>query len=431
MQSKTQSHPLNLRKPAVNNGLFAILSLAGSALSYLLYPVLAKLIAPASFGDVSVVIALAGQLGGLLLAFNVVSIYIVDTHEQEHALRITETIQKIVIQVLLVATVVVTLMSPWLKQILHISSMWTILGLGLFLLSAVPVVVWTGFLQGHKEMARIGIYNAVVALAKLIGGAGLAAVGLGAPGAVVGILLGQLVGLWVIRKVPGAQLPSAAGSLSRITPAERETMRPLAGYVAESLTVVSVFSVLFAIDIILAKSLFAPYWAGLYAGVAALGRIIFFGANILTWIMLANLTHRDLAKSRVTLARNLGLIAGLGLLGVAGFWLASGLIVRQSLGASYQALAPQLWLTGLNQLIASLLYAYTLYLLVLRKSRPALLALLSCGLAVVGGVVLHGSPHQMLLGLIGGQVAGYGAYAVLASGRKLIGRSAWPITGGP
>ena len=88
----------------MNNGLFAVLSLAGSALSYLLYPVLAKLITPAQFGDVSVVIALAGQIGGLLLAFNVVSIYIVDTHEHEHALRITETIQKIVIQVLLVAT---------------------------------------------------------------------------------------------------------------------------------------------------------------------------------------------------------------------------------------------------------------------------------------------------------------------------------------
>jgi O-antigen/teichoic acid export membrane protein len=419
MQSKSFSKPIDFRKPAVNNGLFAILSLAGSALSYLLYPVLAKLITPEQFGDVSVVIALAGQIGGLLLAFNVVSIYIVDTHEHEHALRITETIQKIVIQVLLAATGVVMLASPWLSHALKIGSSWTLLGLGLLLLLNVPAVVWTGFLQGHNELARIGIYSLVVAAAKLAGAVVLTLAGLGAPGAIIGILVGQLVGLWVVRMVPGTQLPSAKGAVSKITAAEVKVVRPLAGYVAESLTVVGVFSVLFAIDIVLAKAFFAPYLAGLYSGVAALGRIIFFGTSILTWIMLANLTTHDLAKSRATLMRYLGLIAGLGAVAVAVFWLSSPLIVRLSLGPVYQLLAPQLWLAGLSQLIAALLYAYTLYLLVLRRARPAVLAILSCGLAIVGGVIGHGSPHQMLLGLIIGQIAGYAAYAMLVFGRKL------------
>jgi O-antigen/teichoic acid export membrane protein len=423
MQSKSLSQTLNLSRPAVNNGLFAVLSLAGSALSYLLYPVLAKLITPVQFGDVSVVIALAGQISGLLLAFNVVSIYIVDTHEHEHALRITETIQKIVIQVLLAATALVMLGSPWLSHTLKIGSGWTLLGLGLLLLLNVPAVVWTGYLQGHNELARIGIYNLVVAAAKLAGAVILAVSGLGALGAIIGILLGQLVGLWVLRQVPGTQLPSARGALTRVTAAEAKVVRPLAGYVAESLTVVGVFSVLFAIDIVLAKAFFTPYLAGLYAGVAALGRIIFFGTAILTWIMLANLTTHDLKKSRTTLLHYLGLIAALGGVAVVFFWLAAPLIVRLSLGPAYDLLAPQLWLAGLNQLVAALLYAYTLYLLVLRRGRPAVLAILSCGLAIAGGMMGHGSPHQLLLGLIAGQVIGYAAYAVLVFGRNLTRRS--------
>jgi O-antigen/teichoic acid export membrane protein len=308
----------------------------------------------------------------------------------------------------------------WLSHVLKVGSGWTLLGLGLLLLLNVPAVVWTGYLQGHNELARIGVYNLVVAAAKLIGAVALCLAGLGAPGAIIGILVGQLIGLWVVRQVPGTQLPSAKGALSRVSAGEAKVVRPLAGYVAESLTVVGVFSVLFAIDIVLAKAFFEPYLAGLYAGVAALGRIIFFGTSILTWIMLANLTTHDLKKSQDTLVRYLALIAAVGTAAVAVFWLAAPLIVRLSLGTVYDLLAPQLWLAGLNQLIAALLYAYTLYLLVLRRGQPAVLAIMSCGLSIVGGAMGHNSPHQMLLGLILGQIAGYVAYAVLVFGRKLM-----------
>ena len=419
MQSKSLTQTINPRRPVINNGVFAALSVVGSGLSYLLYPVLAQLITPEQFGDVGVVIALAGQIGGLLLAFNVVSIYIVDTHEHEHALKITETIQKIVIQILLATTGLMMLASPLLSHTLKIGTGWTLLGMGLLLLLNVPAVVWTGYLQGHNELARIGVYNVVVAASKLACAVILCLAGLGAAGAIMGILAGQLVGLGVIRRVPGTQLPSARGTLSKISPDEARRVRPLAGYVVESLIVVGVFSVLFAIDIVLAKAFFAPYLAGLYAGVAAVGRIVFFSASILTWIMLANLTSHDLKKSRDTLIHYLGLIAVLGAAAIALFWVASSLIVRVSLGQAYELLAPQLWLAGLNQLIAAMLYAYTLYLLILRKSQPATLAILSCGLAIAGGVLYHSSPHRMLVGLIIGQLTGYCLYAVLVFGRSL------------
>ena len=61
------------------------------------------------------------------------------------------------------------LASPWLTHAFNIGSMWTLLGLGLFFCLSVPAVVWTGYLQGHNELARIGVYNVVVAAAKLAG----------------------------------------------------------------------------------------------------------------------------------------------------------------------------------------------------------------------------------------------------------------------
>lgn len=407
--------------PTANNLSFVFLSLVGSALNYLLYPILAKIITPTQFGDVSVVIAMAGQIGGLLLAFNVVSIYIVVTYDQTHAAKITSIIQKILIQLLLVVTVVVLLASPWLMQLLKISSPATILGLGLLLLLNVPGVVWTGYLQGHNELRRVGVYNTAAAAAKLLVAVGLCVLGFGATGAVIGLLAGQIIGLWVIHSHQGVRLPSISGVGSRVTPIELSLVKPLAWYVGESLVVVGIYSILFAIDIVLAKGLFTPNLAGLYAGVAALGRVVFFGANILTWILLANLRPQDPSKSRATLVRYLGLIAGLGAIAIGGFWLYGSLIVRLSLGHLYVRMAPQLWLAGTNQLIASLLYAYTLYQLVLRRSHPSILAVLSCGLAAVGGVLLHeNGPHGMLMGLIIGQLVGCVLYIMVVSGRKLM-----------
>ena len=99
------------------------------------------------------------------------------------------------------------------------------------------------------------------------------------------------------------------------------------------------------------------------------------GADYFLWHEYSHLDNageldhaRPGARAGATLVRYLGLIAVVGAVAVAVFWLAAPMIVRVSLGPAYELLAPQLWLAGLNQLIAALLYAYTLYLLVLRRA---------------------------------------------------------------
>lgn len=422
MDTKQLKHLSSPRNAVTNNGLFAVLSVIGAGLSYLLYPVLTKFITPTQFGDVSVVIALAGQIGGLLLAFNVVSIYIVNTRSREDAIRLSEIIQKVLIQVLLVAMGVVLLLAPWLQHSLHLSGSWTILALGSIILLSVPAVVWTGYLQGHNELARIGAYNAVSAAAKLGFAAALSLLGWGAVGAVLGVIVGQLLGLWLIKAFPGTELPAAHKAFSLVRRPELGLIRPLAGYVTESVVVVGAFSLLFAVDIIIAKMVFPPHAAGVYAGMASLGRVVFYGASILTWIMLAKLESQDIRHNRRVLARYLGLIALMGGVVVAAFWIGRDPIIRLSLGPAYLAVRDQLWLVGLSQLVSALLYTYTLYLLVLRRSWPAYLAVIVASLAVTLGAFHPTNPASMLMGLIIGQVAGWAVFAVVVSAHQALSR---------
>lgn len=423
MHSKDTSTLPFFRRPAVNNGLFTVLSLFGAALSYLLYPIIAKVISPTEFGDVSVVIAIAGQIGGILLAFNVISIYIVNTHSKEDAIRISEIIQKLLIQVLFGATLVVLLFSPMLLSVLKIGSVWTILGLGAIILLSVPAVLWTGFLQGHNELARIGAYNTIAAGSKLLFAGTLCVMGFGATGAIIGIIIGQVIALWSLRFIPGTELPAAHGVVSSIKAPEWVVIKSLAGYIAESLVVVICFSALFAIDIILAKAFFPPYEAGIYSGIASLGRIIFFGVSILTWIMLANTSSADPEKSLKALKKFLLMaIAGGGVV-TAGFWLAASPVISLSLGSAYLVVREQLWLVGVSQLLTSVLYGYTLYLLVLRRTKPAVLAILIAVCAIGLGATNPHDPRGLLIRLIIGQIAGYLLYLVLVSVRNITKRA--------
>src|SRR5262249_47469840 len=159
-------------------------------------------------------------------------------------------------QVLLGATLVVLVASPWLQHLLKVESPWTLLGMVVLVLLAVPVVIWTGYLQGHSELVRIGAYNAISPLAKLLAAAALGVAGWGAVGAVLGVIIGQLVGMWVIRQIPGAELPAAATAVNKMRANELALVKPLAGYIGESVIVVGAFSGLFAIDIVMAKTFF-------------------------------------------------------------------------------------------------------------------------------------------------------------------------------
>jgi O-antigen/teichoic acid export membrane protein len=424
MQQSTSLQHQALTRPTIQKVLFGLLSVAGAVLSYLLYPVLAQILSPAQFGDVSIAVALSGQITGLLLAFNVVSIYVVHTHSSEEAQLITGTIQKILVQLLLVVTVFTLTLSPWLLQLLKIESVWTLIGLAVLVLLSVPAVVWTGYLQGHGELTRIGLYNAGAALAKLACAILFCLAGWGAPGAILGIIGGQFLGLWVIRLIPGTNLPPAWSSLQRVQARERTLIRPLFAYIARSLVVVGMFSFLFPVDIVLAKVLFSQHAAGIYAGVASLGRVIFFGASILIWIMLAGVHPQRINTSRRVFLRYMTLISLASLIAIGVFASLMSSIVRLSLGAEYLVAAPVLWWVGLSQTIAVLLYAYTLYLLVMRRGRPAALSLFITMGALLAVALWHPSTTaQLLEALISGQIIGLGLYGILIAKDRLTRRT--------
>ena len=396
----------------VRSGLFGILSLAGAVFNYALYPILVRILNSEEFGDFAVIMAISNQLLGILLAFNIISIYLVKSQPEEKARNHAQIIQKALIWVLMTAIVCLLIASPYLNNLLQVQNASYFFILALLLLTAIPGVIWTGYLQGHKELIRVGGFNLSAALLKLIL-ATLLAIGLGTTGGLLGVLGGSVVGLIVLWFTPGVKLPSLRSLFSKSDPTEKQFLLSLKRYIVACLLVVGSLSFLQNYDITLAKILFEPSTAGFYSGVSILSNALYFLCFLLVWIILPEIKIGDHTGNRRVLKtayKLLGLLT-LGVLAVE--FIFKDLLTQTLLGRSFSEGGNLLIFASLYQLtlVAITLYAY--YLLINRDRRAVLLAVTVFGGSVAIPALYANTPQEMISLLWISLTAGFGVYYLL------------------
>jgi O-antigen/teichoic acid export membrane protein len=380
----------------IRSSLFTVLSLLGAIISYSIYPVLAHILTASKFGDFTVIIATSNQILALLLALNVVSIYLVKNFDESIALAKAQTIQKVLIWLFLTVTVLVALVSPFLSHFFKIENSGYFIILSLILLFSVPASIWTGYLQGHKELVRIGFYSLVVAIGKLLF-VSVLAISFDVIGGLWGFLVGMIVGLAALRLFPGRTPPKIGLFLSPLTPSEKATVRSLKTYIIQSVFVVGGLGLLQNYDLTLAKILFGPAQAGIYSGISILSNALYFALFLLIWIVLPEIRINDKVGNARVMRTSFVAIAAIGL-----FVLVFEIIFKQGLtslllGNSFGGQGSTLIFASLYQitLVAVTLYAY--YLLVLRSRRSIVLAASVFLFVLTIPALLASSPLSMIV----------------------------------
>jgi len=355
------------------SSLYAILSLGASALNYLLYPSLTRVLSPREFGDFAAIMAISAQIMAILLTFNLTSIYLVKKYPEDEAREKVQVIQKVLIWLFLGATLLLLFAAPFVRERLHIADPLAFGILALFLLVAVPSTIWTGYLQGHNQILKVGVSAVAAALAKLAFALLLASLW-GMSGALWGVLIGGALGVVVVRLIAGMRLPSLRSSVSSFSKTQGTFLGGILGYVFWSAIVVSALGVLQNIDIAYAKGLFSPTVAGVYSGISVLSNALYFVSFVLIWIVLPALTMENPRHNRRLLRTAYSLLGAMAAGAVLGEFLLRGMLSTFLLGSAFGGQGNVLIIASLYQvaLVGVTLYAY--YLLVLRRRRALLLA---------------------------------------------------------
>lgn len=365
---------INFSNFYASSGLFTILSLGGAIFNYLTYPVLARILDTSSFGNFTVTLALSNQIMAILLAFNVVSIYLVKNNSEEKAREKAQTVQKVLVWFFVAATFLVVAFSPLVKAMLKIDEPLTFLILAFMLLAAVPAVIWTGYLQGHKRLIQVGVYAFTGAFFKFILAITFGAMW-GVVGALWGVLIGTVIGLFTLWMVAGIKLPKITSVFSPLATIEKTFVKSLILYVLGAIVIVGGLGIMQNIDIIFAKALFNKHTAGVYSGISILSNAIYYVAFLLVWIILPEIDPRNRASNKriLTSAYKLLLIMAAAALLVEVLF--KDVLTTALLGSEFANQGQILIFATLFQLslVAATLYAF--YLLILRSRRSLLLGL--------------------------------------------------------
>jgi O-antigen/teichoic acid export membrane protein len=355
------------------SSLYTILSLSASALNYLLYPALTRVLSPSEFGDYAAIMAISAQVLAIFVAFILTSIYLVKKYPEDEAREKVQIIQKVLIWLFLGATGLLLFAAPLVKERLHIADPLTFAILALLLLASVPSVIWTGYLQGHDQLVKVGVAGVAAALAKLVFALLFASLW-GVSGALWGVVTGIVLGAVVVRLIAGMRLPSLRSSVSALSKTQATFLGGVFAYIVATVIVVGALGVLQNIDIVYAKALFSPTEAGVYSGISVLSNALYYVSFVLIWIVLAAVTVENPHHNRRLLRTAYSLLGAMAAGAVLTEFLLRGMLSRFLLGGAFGGQGTVLIIASLYQiaLVGVTLYAY--YLQVLRRKRALLLA---------------------------------------------------------
>ncbi len=410
----------NLDNFYVKSTLFTILSLVAALCNYALYPFLVRILPPSEFGDFAVASATLSQVLSILLAINIISIYLVKKYNEEDARAYTQTVQKALLWLFGILCVLMLACWPLLQAVFKIEHALIFIPMASVLILSILLTVWNGYLQGNKELVRIGIGTLGASLAKLMFAVILGLLA-GSVGAMFGVLVGALAGIALLKLYPGIKTPSLNTLFKKMSHTELRSLLRIRSYIIEVALVVGTLGFIQSYDISLSKVFFAPELAGMYSGISILGAALYYLAFILVWIILPEISMDNQNINRRVLTTTYKLYLALAIAAVTGITLLGDSLLPVILGPAYSGKTEWLLFGALYQLtIASVaLYAYSL--LVRRKKRAVLLAGLVFALCITLPPIFGStSPATMILTLWLSAICGVVLYAIIIAIRQLF-----------
>lgn len=404
------------------NAIFFAGSLGISALNYLYYPVLGRLLPPAQFGEVQALVSLFLQATIFLSVITNVAVSVVANQPDEATRgRIVIELERVSTAVMLGAVLLALLAIGPITRFLQFEDPWPIVMLGVSLVASVPLALRQAYLRGVNAFGRLSVAGAIAAGLKLIASAAFVLIGFGTTGALGGLVAAQLVAFaYSLHAARELGLTTRLGRLWRRP--DLALLRPHVPYAVLVLIVSLVTTTQFSFDIVLMKHLFPADVAGAYAGVATVARILFFLTGSIAAVLLSNVKlGGNKAANRRLLVRSLGLHLSLSVPVLAVFSVVPEFVIRLLVGGRYLDFAPLLPELSLAIFMTALANLVLTYQLALRRWAAAVSAVAGALTTLVLASTSHDSPRHIITAMLAGSVVMLGGWALDSVRRRLSG----------
>lgn len=404
-----------------HNAVFFVGSLAVGALNYLYYPVLGRLLAPSSFGEVQTLFSLFAQIVIFLNVLGLVAINIVANYDDSvRGRRIILELEKLAIILSLAVLAAAALAGHALETFFHFGSAMPFAILALAIMVSVPLTFRSAFLRAKQKFGLAALAGIIGAAGDLVFSVILVLGGTGTTGAISGLVLAQVVA-FVVAAVYAHRhgfIEHVRNSLVRLP--DLRLILPELKYALLVLIGSLAITLLYSMDIIVVKHYFDARTAGLYAGISTVGRIIFFlTASIAQVLMPAIKLTSTPAQNRQVLLKSFVLLLVIGGTAWLVFALAPRLVIRLLMGGKYLPYASLLPRLSLVLLAVSFLNLFITYHMALRHYTLAMIVIIGFS-ATLGLVYFY---HDSLVAVINSLLLGVSSLLVLLGGWTVVSKA--------
>jgi O-antigen/teichoic acid export membrane protein len=351
----------------------------------------ARLLGPADFSHAAAAVTILMLVSAITLAFQLVCTKLVaKSHSVSAKAAVFQNLLKKSWWAGLALGASMLLANSVLTSYLRLSSPWVVVLLAVGLSIYVPLGVKRGGLQGTCRFGGLSWNMAAEAMVKFLGAILLIEMGFGVLGAVAAISASVIVAYFMpdaaceLRSTPGVSEVSQLG----------ETMQAIVFFVGQV--------IISNIDILMVKHFFPPDLAGLYAAIALVGRLLYFGAwSIVSAMFPVSAESGDERQGPGLLALPLLMVTAMSAAFVLLLAAFPDLVFRSLFGTHFTAAVYGLnWLLSMNA-AATGIYAISVVLMTYEMSRrianTGWLQLVVSGLIVLGIAWFHSSLMEVIV----------------------------------
>ena len=401
-----------------NNAVYFFATMTAAFLSYLLHPILTRLLSLEDYGEVQATLSFYGNLAIFLGLFSSITVNVIanidehDHHDQSERLRLISSLRSLATVIAVVLFIAVMVSSIWLKGFFHFRSFFPFIFLALAFLVGVPTLFRRAFLSGTKDFRSLGVTQIMDTGSRLIFAGLLAYAGFRVGGVMAGIVLSQCVVLGFVyartrHKLTFDQLRLSFG------PEVRRELRFAALILAVSVTT----SLLYTADVLVVKHFFPPTVAGEYGGIAIVARIVMYVAGPLVAVLMPTVRLRNApVENQKLLFKTLVLSVLLGGSVLVAFLILPRFIITTLIGARFLPSAHLLPKLSLVMFLAALLNPIFSYYLALRQRFVAFIGIAGVALIIGLCALNHSTPSVIIGNFLIGQVLIMAAFAARWTG---------------
>ncbi len=363
-------------------------SMVVAFLNYVFHPLLGRLLSPSDFGDIQALISLIAQSAIVFGAFSMVVVNVTtNTEKKEERDAIISELQKISFWIVAIIFIFILLLISKLESFFNFSSMYPLVGLAVMLPISALTTFRNAYLQGSSNFTKLSISGIISSLGRVVFVVGLVLLGFGVFGATLGIILANIfVFIYLFYQT---RKSLNLNTKSNIHILEKGSINKELKYGVLVFFATGLITLYYTSDILIVKHYFDAVDAGLYSGISAIAKILFFAIGPSSVVLLSSIKIKQSFKDNsLNLKKSFIISLIVGGVGLFTFYIFDDIIIKLMIGSNYSSFAYLLPKVGLVMFLTSIANIFIYYFLALRRFSVIIVSLV--GVSLMGFILLRG-----------------------------------------